>query len=91
MYVLQLMDHYSAGFCVLVIAIIECIVISWIYGRSISFSEFFLHFVIYFGSFSVNHFKHAHVELTAISFLSIFFIFFHVHSNPFFSDFLFKP
>lgn len=32
MYVLQLMDYYSAGFCVLVIAIIECFVINWIYG-----------------------------------------------------------
>jgi len=33
MYVLQLMDYYSAGFCVLVIAIIECFVINWIYGQ----------------------------------------------------------
>lgn len=32
MYVLQLMDHYSAGFCVLVIAIFECLAINWIYG-----------------------------------------------------------
>ncbi|ESN96006.1 hypothetical protein HELRODRAFT_189063 [Helobdella robusta] len=32
MYVLQLMDQYSAGFCVLVIAIVECLVINWIYG-----------------------------------------------------------
>ncbi|ELT89984.1 hypothetical protein CAPTEDRAFT_82183, partial [Capitella teleta] len=33
MWVLQLMDHYSAGFCVLVIAIVECMVINWIYGQ----------------------------------------------------------
>jgi len=33
MYVLQLMDYYSAGFCVLVIAILECLVINWIYGQ----------------------------------------------------------
>jgi len=33
MYVLQLMDHYSAGFGVLVIAIVECVAVSWIYGR----------------------------------------------------------
>lgn len=33
MYVLQLMDHYSAGFCVLIIAIVECLVINWIYGQ----------------------------------------------------------
>jgi solute carrier family 6 amino acid transporter-like protein 5/7/9/14 len=32
MYVLQLMDWYAAGFCVIVIAIFECTVISWIYG-----------------------------------------------------------
>lgn len=32
MYVLQLMDHYSAGFCVLIIAISECVAINWIYG-----------------------------------------------------------
>lgn len=32
MYVLSLMDHYSAGFCVLVIAIFECVCINWIYG-----------------------------------------------------------
>ena len=32
MYVLQLMDHYSAGFGVLVIAIVECVAVSWIYG-----------------------------------------------------------
>jgi solute carrier family 6 amino acid transporter-like protein 5/7/9/14 len=32
MYVLQLMDHYSAGFCVLVIAVVECFVINWVYG-----------------------------------------------------------
>jgi len=30
--VLQLMDHYSAGFGVLVIAIVECVAVSWIYG-----------------------------------------------------------
>ena len=34
MYVLQLMDYYSAGFCVLIIAIIECFVVNWIYGLS---------------------------------------------------------
>lgn len=33
MWVLQLMDHYSAGFCVLVIAVVECVVINWIYGQ----------------------------------------------------------
>jgi len=33
MYVLQLMDHYSAGFGVLIIAIVECVAVSWIYGR----------------------------------------------------------
>ena len=33
MYVLQLMDWYSASFSVLIIAMIECIVINWIYGR----------------------------------------------------------
>ena len=32
MYVLQLMDHYSAGFGVLIIAIVECVAVSWIYG-----------------------------------------------------------
>jgi hypothetical protein len=32
MYVLQLMDHYSAGFGVLLIALIECIAINWVYG-----------------------------------------------------------
>jgi len=35
MYVLQLMDHYSAGFGVLVIAIVECVAVSWIYGNTI--------------------------------------------------------
>jgi len=34
MYVLQLMDHYSAGFGVLVIAVVECVAVSWIYGRT---------------------------------------------------------
>jgi solute carrier family 6 amino acid transporter-like protein 5/7/9/14 len=34
MYVLQLMDWYSASFSVLIIAIIECVVINWIYGNS---------------------------------------------------------
>jgi len=34
MYVLQLMDYYSAGFCVLIIAIIECFVINWLYGKN---------------------------------------------------------
>ena len=29
---LQLMDHYSAGFGVLIIAIVECVAVSWIYG-----------------------------------------------------------
>ena len=33
MYVLQLMDHYSAGFGVLIIAIVECVGVSWVYGR----------------------------------------------------------
>jgi len=33
MYVLQLMDWYSASFSVLIIAMIECIVINWIYDR----------------------------------------------------------
>eukprot|EP00920_Eleutheroschizon_duboscqi_P002841 GHVT01006633.1.p1 GENE.GHVT01006633.1~~GHVT01006633.1.p1 ORF type:complete len:554 (+),score=1.71 GHVT01006633.1:27-1664(+) len=32
MYVLQLMDHYSASFSVLIIACTECFVINWIYG-----------------------------------------------------------
>jgi len=36
MYVLQLMDHYSAGFGVLVIAIVECVAVSWIYGTIIT-------------------------------------------------------
>ncbi|KAK2142031.1 hypothetical protein LSH36_1002g00015 [Paralvinella palmiformis] len=31
MHVLQLMDHYAAGFCVLIIAVVECVVINWIY------------------------------------------------------------
>ena len=30
---LQLMDHYSAGFGVLIIAIVECVAVSWVYGR----------------------------------------------------------
>jgi len=33
MYVLQLMDWYSASFCVLVIAVLECVAINWIYGN----------------------------------------------------------
>ena len=33
MYVLQLMDHYSAGFSVLVIAVTECLCINWFYGK----------------------------------------------------------
>jgi SNF family Na+-dependent transporter len=34
MYVLQLMDWYAASFCVLVIAIVECVAINWIYGNA---------------------------------------------------------
>ncbi len=33
MYVLQLMDWYSASFSVLFIAVVECIVINWIYSK----------------------------------------------------------
>ena len=33
MYVLQLLDWYSAGFCVLIIAIVECCAINWLYGE----------------------------------------------------------
>ena len=33
MYVLQLMDWYSAGFCVLIIAFVEAVVINWVYGK----------------------------------------------------------
>ncbi len=33
MYVLQLMDWYSASFSVLFIAVVECIVINWIYSE----------------------------------------------------------
>jgi len=32
MYILQLLDHYSTGFGVLVIAMLECIAIGWVYG-----------------------------------------------------------
>jgi len=34
MYVLQLMDWYSASFSVLIIAMIECVAINWVYGNS---------------------------------------------------------
>ncbi|KAI0215921.1 hypothetical protein LSAT2_031995 [Lamellibrachia satsuma] len=34
MYVLQLLDWYSAGFCVLIIAIVECCAINWLYGNA---------------------------------------------------------
>ncbi|CAH1785348.1 unnamed protein product [Owenia fusiformis] len=33
MYVLQLMDWYAAGFCVLVVAVCECLIINWFYGN----------------------------------------------------------
>ena len=39
MYVLELMDHYSAGLNVLIIAVIECVVINWIYGMSSAANE----------------------------------------------------
>jgi len=35
MYVLQLMDWYSASFSVLIIAVVECVVINWIYGNEV--------------------------------------------------------
>jgi len=38
MYVLQLMDHYSAGFGVLIIAIVECVAVSWMYGTMMMFT-----------------------------------------------------
>jgi hypothetical protein len=34
MYVLQLMDWYAASFCVLIIAVAECVAINWIYGNA---------------------------------------------------------
>jgi len=39
MYVLQLMDHYSARFSVLIIAVVECFVINWIYGADRMYSH----------------------------------------------------
>jgi len=33
MYVLQLLDHYAATFGVLTVAVVECIVINWVYGN----------------------------------------------------------
>jgi hypothetical protein len=34
MYMLQLMDNYAATYSVLIIGLTECVVISWIYGKS---------------------------------------------------------
>lgn len=33
MYVFQILDWYSAAFSVMVIAFLECIVVSWVYGE----------------------------------------------------------
>ena len=31
---LQLMDSYAATYAVLIIALVECLALSWVYGRS---------------------------------------------------------
>lgn len=33
MYILQLLDTYAASWAVFVMAILECIIIAWLYGR----------------------------------------------------------
>lgn len=52
MYVLQLMDHYSAGFCVLIIAIVECFVINWIYGALLTADLFIRSYILCYFNFS---------------------------------------
>jgi len=37
-YLLQLMDTYCTGWGLLIIALVECIAVSWVYGQSFIFS-----------------------------------------------------
>ncbi len=34
MYMLQLMDSYAATYSVLVIALVECLALAWVYGKA---------------------------------------------------------
>ena len=40
MYVLQLMDTYAASWSVFLMAVTECIIIAWIYGKGLRFPVF---------------------------------------------------